>query len=294
MIEACSDEAIHATQAPPARQSIPLERPPPGLVYSRSLRSWGWMMELSGKVALVTGGSGDIGGAIARRLSTAGADVVVTYVGAADAAAATVADIRAAGGRASARQLDQRSPQAIEDCMQFIADTYGRLDILVNNAAWNIGIPFPDLDALTADIWDRVLETNLRAPFLLARAGARLLKADGGGHIVNISSAGGISPGSSSIAYSSSKAGLNHLTRCLAVAMAPEVAVNCVAPGLVENTRMARRLPDAVARGARNQAVLGRVGQADDIAAQVLTFVTSTSITGQTMVVDGGMPGSMR
>ena len=191
-------------------------------------------------------------------------------------------------------QLDQRSPEAIDACMATIAATHGRLDILINNAAWNIGIPFPDLDALTADIWDRVLETNLRAPFLLARAGARLLKADGGGHIVNISSAGGISPGSSSIAYSSSKAGLNHLTRCLAVALAPEVAVNCVAPGLVENTRMAKRLPDAIASGARRQAVLGRVGQPEDIAAQVLTFVTSTSITGQTMVVDGGMPGAMR
>jgi 3-oxoacyl-[acyl-carrier protein] reductase len=121
-----------------------------------------------------------------------------------------------------------------------------------------------------------------------------LLKADGGGHIVNISSAGGISPGSSSIAYSSSKAGLNHLTRCLAVAMAPDVAVNCIAPGLVENTRMAKRLPEAVARGARQQAVLGRVGQPEDIAAQVLTFVTSKSITGQTVVIDGGMPGAMR
>ena len=111
---------------------------------------------------------------------------------------------------------------------------------------------------------------------------------------MNISSAGGISPGSSSIAYSSSKAGLNHLTRCLAVAMAPNVAVNCIAPGLVENTRMAQRLPDKVAQGARNQAVLGKVGQADDIAHQVLTFVSSSSITGQTMVIDGGMPGAMR
>jgi 3-oxoacyl-[acyl-carrier protein] reductase len=251
-------------------------------------------MELVGKVALVTGGSGDIGGAIARRLGAAGAHVIVTFVGAADAAAATVRDIVKAGGSASAQQLDQRSPEAIEACIRAVAATHGRLDVLVNNAAWNIGIPFPDLDALTPDIWDRVLETNLRAPFLLARAAAKLLKADGGGHIVNISSAGGISPGSSSIAYSSSKAGLNHLTRCLAVAMAPHVAVNCVAPGLVENTRMAKRLPEAVAKGARQQAVLGRVGQADDIAAQVLAFVASTSITGQTIVVDGGMPGAMR
>jgi 3-oxoacyl-[acyl-carrier protein] reductase len=76
--------------------------------------------------------------------------------------------------------------------------------------------------------------------------------------------------------------------------MAPNVAVNCIAPGLVENTRMAQRLPDNVAQGARNQAVLGRVGQAYDIANQVLTFVTSSSITGQTMVIDGGMPGAMR
>jgi len=128
----------------------------------------------------------------------------------------------------------------------------------------------------------------------LARAAANLLKADGGGHIVNISSVGGISPGSSSIAYSSSKAGLNHLTRCLAVAMAPHVAVNCVAPGLVEDTRMANRLPEAVAEGARRQAVLGRVGQVEDIAEQVHTFVTSTSITGQIMAVDGGLPGGMR
>ncbi len=251
-------------------------------------------MELNGKVALVTGASGDIGGAIARSLGASGALVVVTYVGAEAAAAETVADIEAQGGSATKIQLDQRDPARIEACIAQVELSHARLDILVNNAAWNIGIPFPDLDALTADIWDRVLETNLRAPFLLARASAKLLKADGGGHIVNISSAGGISPGSSSIAYSSSKAGLNHLTRCLAVAMAPDVAVNCIAPGLVEDTRMANRLPDAVAEGARRQAVLGIVGQAEDIANQVLAFVSSTSITGQTMVVDGGMPNSMR
>jgi len=250
--------------------------------------------ELNGKVSLVTGGSGDIGGAIAKRLGRSGSNVVITYVGAEEAAEKTVKEIVEEGGQASALQLDQREPKDIESTIKKIADDFGRLDILVNNAAWNIGIPFPNLEDLTPEIWDRVLETNLRAPFLLARSSASLLKADGGGHIVNISSAGGISPGSSSIAYSSSKAGLNHLTRCLAVAMSPEVAVNCVAPGLVENTRMANRLPEAVSSGARRQAILGRVGQTDDIAEQVLTFVTSTSVTGQTMVIDGGLPGAMR
>jgi 3-oxoacyl-[acyl-carrier protein] reductase len=220
--------------------------------------------------------------------------VIGTYVGAADAAAATVTAITDAGGSAEAMQLDQRDPDAIEALIETIRQRYDRLDVLVNNAAWNIGIPFRRLDELTADVWDRVMETNLRAPFLLARAAAALLSAGDGGHIVNISSAGGISPGSSSIAYSSSKAGLNHLTRCLAVAMSPNVAVNCIAPGLVENTRMAQRLPDNVAEGARQTAVLGRVGQPEDIANHVLTFVQSTSITGQTIVIDGGMPGAMR
>ncbi|MDE2639132.1 MAG: SDR family NAD(P)-dependent oxidoreductase [Chloroflexota bacterium] len=251
-------------------------------------------MKLAGKVALVTGASGDIGGAIARRLGAAGAHVIVTYVGQAEFAATTAADIEASGGTAVTMQLDQRDPAAIEACMAAFTADPGRLDILVNNAGWNIGIPFPDLEALTPDLWDRVLETNLRAPFLLARAGAAMLKADGGGHIVNISSAGGITPGGSSIAYSSSKAGLNHLTHCLAVAMAPEVAVNCIAPGLVEGTRMAKRLPEPVAEAAREQAVLGRVGQLEDIAEQAYTYVTSTSVTGQVAVIDGGMPAVMR
>ena len=249
---------------------------------------------LGDKVAIITGGSGDIGGAIAAGLADAGATVVITYVGAESLAEQVVESIAQAGGCAEKIQLDQRDPEAIDACIADVAQRHGRLDILVNNAAWNVGIPFPDLQALTPDLWDRVMETNLRGPFLLARAAAPLLKASGQGHIVNISSAGGISPGSSSIAYSSSKAGLNHLTRCLAVALAPEVAVNCIAPGLVEATRMANRLPEAVARGARRQAVLGRVGQASDIAQQVLSFVLSMSISGQTIVIDGGMPGAMR
>nr|MCH9675232.1 SDR family oxidoreductase [Gammaproteobacteria bacterium] len=156
------------------------------------------------------------------------------------------------------------------------------------------GIPFPDLDALDPDTWDRVHETNLRGPFLLARAFASQLKRSKTGRIINVASTAGIAPGGSSIAYAASKAGLIHLTRCLAVAMAPDVSVNCVAPGLVEGTRMAARLPEKTANFARAQAVLNRVGDPLDIARQVVAFCASTSVSGQVMVVDGGMPGAMR
>src|SRR5215831_7592385 len=229
-------------------------------------------MDLKGKVAFVTGGSGDIGGAVARSLATAGADVAISYVGQLEAATATVDALRAAGRRSLAVQLDQRDSAAIDASVDRVVREFGRVDILVNNAAWNIGIPFTDLDALTADIWDRVLVTNLRGPYLLARAFAPHLRAHRAGRIVNIASLGGLFPGGSSIAYAASKAGLIHLTRCLAVAMAPEVAVNCIAPGLVEGTRMAQRLPEEMAAMARRQAVLGRTASAQDIAAQTVAF----------------------
>jgi 3-oxoacyl-[acyl-carrier protein] reductase len=250
-------------------------------------------MDLTGKTALVTGGSGDLGAAIARALATAGADVAISYTSRPDEATATADAVRGAGRRSLTVPLDQRDPTAIEASVAAVMGEFGRLDVLVNNAAWNIGVPFANLDALTADIWDRVLETNLRGPYLLARACAPHLRGHGAGRIVNIASVGGLYPGSSSIAYSASKAGLIHLSRCLAVALAPEVTVNCIAPGLVEGTRMALRLPDEVAQWARDQAVLGRTGRAQDIAEQVVTFCRAESVTGQVLVVDGGMPALM-
>ena len=250
-------------------------------------------MELQGKAAFVTGGSGDIGTGIAIALAQAGADVAVSYVGHRDGAERTAAAIDAAGRRSLIVQLDQRDPASIDASVDAVVKGLGRVDILVNNAGWNIGIPFTDLDTLTADIWNRVHETNLRGPYLLSRAFAPHLRAQGAGRIVNIASVGGMRPSSSSIAYSASKAGLIHLTKCLAVALAPTITVNCVAPGLVEGTRIASRLPQAVADGARRQAVLGRTGAIDDIARQVVTFCQADSVTGQTMVVDGGMPAAM-
>jgi 3-oxoacyl-[acyl-carrier protein] reductase len=251
-------------------------------------------MDLTGKVALVTGGSGDVGRAIAKALAEAGVEVAVSYAGDADRARATVNAVQAEGRQSLAVQLDQRDPKSIDACVATVAGRLGRIDILVNNAAWNIGIPFSDLDSLTADIWDRVLETNLRGPFLLTKAFAPELRRHKSGRVVNIASLAGIRPGGSSIAYASSKAALIHLTRCLAVALAPDVTVNCVAPGLVEGTRMAERVPEEMKRSVRKQVVLGRTASTDDIAQMVLAFCRAESVTGQTIVVDGGAPAGMR
>jgi 3-oxoacyl-[acyl-carrier protein] reductase len=253
-------------------------------------------VDLAEKVAFVTGGSGDIGGAIAKALAASGANVAVSYVGEADRANAMVDAVQKLGRQSLAVHLDQRDPKSIDACVDKVIGKFGRIDVLVNNAAWNIGIPFTALDALTADIWDRVLETNLRGPFLLSRAFAPGLRRHGMGRIINIASLAGIAPGGSSIAYAASKAALIHLTHCLAIALAPDVTVNCIAPGpgLVEGTRMAGRLPEEVKQQARSQAVLGSTGSADDIALLVVTYCKAESVTGQTVVVDGGSPVGMR
>jgi 3-oxoacyl-[acyl-carrier protein] reductase len=251
-------------------------------------------MDLVGKVAFVTGGSGDIGRAIAIALAGAGADIVVSYVSSPERASSTVDAVHRMGRRSLAVHLDQRDPLAIKTTYDKVVAAFDRIDILVNNAAWNIGIPFKDLDTLTAEIWDQMLETNLRGPYLLARAFAPELARHKTGRIINIASVAGIVPGGSSIAYASSKAALVHLTRCLAVALAPDVTVNCIAPGLVEGTRMAERVPEETKRRARGQAVLGRTGSAQDIAEQVVAFCRAESITGQMLAIDGGLPGGMR
>src|SRR5262249_22228762 len=143
-------------------------------------------MNLEGKIALVTGGSGDIGRAIAEALAAAGADVAVSYIGEAGRADEVVEAVRKAGRRGHAVQLDQRDPASIDACVRNVLAHFGRIDILINNAGWNMGIPFAELDALTPEIWDRILETNLRGPFLLARALAVELRRHKSGRIVNI------------------------------------------------------------------------------------------------------------
>ena len=147
-------------------------------------------MELQGRIALVTGGSGDIGAAIARALAQAGASVAVSYVGQRERAEKVAAEVTALGRRAWTVRLDQADAALPEHVIAATVAHFGRLDVLVNNAAWNIGIPFADLETLTPEIWDRMYATNVRGPFLLARAAARPLREQGGGRIVNIASVG--------------------------------------------------------------------------------------------------------
>lgn len=249
-------------------------------------------MDVNGKVAFVTGGSGVIGAATARALGEAGCDVCVSFVGMADAANDVARSIEAMGRRSFALQLDQRDPESITAAIGTVIERLGGLDVLVNNAAWNIGIPYPDLDALTLEVWDRLLETNLRGPYLLTRAAAPYLRAGDGGKVINVSSAAALTVGGSSLAYSTSKSALMQLTRCLAKALAPEVTVNCVAPGLVEGGRMTSAIPER-AQASKKLLLTGQPATADDIAAQVLAFCHIDPITGQVVVVDGGLPGAM-
>jgi 3-oxoacyl-[acyl-carrier protein] reductase len=246
-------------------------------------------MDLKDRVALVAGGSGLLGTAIVRALAGAGADIVITYLERKDAARESCAAAEALGRRAWSVVLDQTDAAAVSPAVAAAAEKFGRLDMLVNNAGWNISIPFPDLESLDAAVWDRLFATNLRGPYLLARAAAPHLKKNGSGRIVNIASVAGLQPGGSSIGYATSKAGLIHLTRCLAVALAPHVSVNCVAPGLMDGTRMTSRLRPEQVEGALQRAVLKRAASVEDVADQVLTFCKSDSVTGQTLNIDAGV-----
>jgi 3-oxoacyl-[acyl-carrier protein] reductase len=246
-------------------------------------------MDLKGRVALVAGGTGLLGTAIARAFAGAGADVAITYLERKDAARETCAVVEGLGRKAFSVTLDQTKDEQIAPAVEAVKKHFGKIDILVNNAGWNVSIPFPDLETLDAAMWDRLLSTNLRGPYLICRAAAPHLKASGSGRIVNIASVAGLNPGGSSIAYATSKAGLIHLSRCLAVALAPQVSVNCVAPGLMDGTRMTSRLKPEQVQGALQRAILKRAATVEDVADQVLTFCKSDSVTGQTVNIDAGV-----
>jgi 3-oxoacyl-[acyl-carrier protein] reductase len=189
---------------------------------------------------------------------------------------------------ATAFACDITDATAVEKLVGDVTNRFGRLDILVNDAAYNKSIMFTDLDGLTQEVWDKIMAVNLTGPMRLTKAVAPVMKRQGRGRIVNIASVAGLGPTGSSIAYAVSKAGLIHLTRCMAVAMAPETLVNCVAPGLLEGTRAtANLLPEVVTRNAAGS-LLRKPADKDDCADMVVTMCRTETMTGQTVVIDSG------
>jgi 3-oxoacyl-[acyl-carrier protein] reductase len=187
-------------------------------------------MDLKGAVALVTGGNGGLGQRICHALAQQGAHVAVMYARSRDQAEGFVSALTSRYQiNAQAFACDITDGAAVDRLPSEVIRAFGRLDVLINDAAYNVSIPFGDLDNLTLEVWDKIMAVNLTGPMRLTKAVAPVMKAQGRGRIINIASVAGLSPTGSSIAYAVSKAGLIHLTRCMAVALAPETLVNCVA-----------------------------------------------------------------
>ena len=246
-------------------------------------------MQLAEAVVVVTGGTGGLGSRICRKFAPLGARVAVVYLTRAGPAEQLSKELLAGGASASLPvRADVTQADQIDALVECVLATWGRLDVLVNNAAFNQSVPFADLDGMTPELWDTILHANTTGPFLCARAVAPVMRRQGNGRIVNIGSVAGFHPGGSSIAYAVSKAALAHLTRCLAVALAPAVLVNSVAPGLMHGTGMTLRLLPAQVERAAQEAVLRRAVDKDDVAEQVVTLARSDSTTGQNVVIDAG------
>jgi len=252
-------------------------------------------MELQGRVALVTGGAGGIGGAVVRRLAKAGiSGVAINYRKSSKEAEDLASEIERLGVRTLAVQANVRSDEQVRAMIAKIEEQFGRLDILVNNAGITHWVKVSDLEALTDDIWDEILDVNVKGAFRCARAAAKPL-AVSRGMIINISSISGVlSPFTmSSLAYGTAKAALIHLTRGLAVALAPNVRVNCVAPAFTDTPWMSEHYGASYQRVIAEASAgypLQRIAAPDEVAGAILGLITGGDfVTGQTLIVDGGL-----
>ena len=234
----------------------------------------------------MTGSSSGIGAAIALAFAESGTAVAITYATAEAAALRIVTEIESKGVNATAFKCDIGSDEQVRAVVDQAVHTLGALDILVNNAGITYWVDNSDLEAMTEDKWDDIMQVNLKGAFFAARASMPHLKQSGRGAIINISSVSGITGSGSSIAYAVSKAGVISLTQSLARAFAPDVRVNAIAPGVVE-TRWLEGDPEL-----RNKfiqrAPLHRVSNSEEIARTAVYLAEADGVTGQTLVVDNG------
>ncbi|MGH2403781.1 MAG: SDR family NAD(P)-dependent oxidoreductase [bacterium] len=252
-------------------------------------------MDLTGRVALVTGGATGIGRATVLRLARSGASgVAINYRTARAEAEQVAAEVRQAGAEPLCVCADVKSEDQVREMVGQVEARLGRLDVLVNNAGTTRWIPIRNLEALTDDVWDEILDVNVKGALRCTRAAAPLLSRTQG-VVINVASIAGIiaAPTMSSLAYGTAKAALIYLTRGLAVALAPDVRVNAVAPAFTDTPWMRKHYGDgfdqAVARAASSYP-LGRIATADEVAGAILGLITGGDfVSGQTLIVDGGL-----
>src|SRR5690349_9406554 len=249
-------------------------------------------MDLAGRVAIVTGGGTGIGRATSLRLAKSGAKaVVINYSRSASDARSAAEEVRGIGAEGLAYQANVADEAMVKAMVASTVERFGRLDVLVNNAGTTHFIPHPDLDGLTDDVWNDILSVNVKGTFFCCRAAAPELKKTGGS-IVNVASIAAHRASGSSIAYAVSKAGVVQLTRALALALAPEVRVNSVSPGLVSTRWFSRNFgEDAAAAQEETFAKatpLRKIATPDDVAHAVVALLENDLITGQDLVIDGG------
>jgi len=238
---------------------------------------------LSGKAVLITGGARRLGRAFALVLAEAGADVAITFLTSSREAQHTVVDISSLGVRAVAVRCDVRDEDSVRSAIVEVVKELGRIDILVNNAANYETVAF---EKLTVRQWDEIFASNTRGPFLVARAAIKTLRQSNG-KIINLGSLGGLRPWPDHAHYCSSKAALIMLTRVMAKTLAPKIAVNCVAPGMID---LGEKSAAGFMKRMAKQTPMKRNGTAGDVAEAVLFFARAPHfITGQTLVVDGGL-----
>lgn len=246
------------------------------------------LLDLGGRVALVTGAGRGIGAGIARRFAEAGASVAVNYRSSRDRAAAVVAEIEAEGGRAVALRADVARAEEVERLVQGTLEALGHLDVLVNNAG---AYPLSPLLEMAPGEWDAVLDANLRGAFLCTRAAGRRMSEGGrGGAIVNVASIEGLAPMPLHAHYNAAKAGLLMLTRSAAAELGPRgIRVNAVSPGLIGREGIEEEWPEGVARW-KEACPLERLGGAEDVADACLFLASPGArwISGANLVVDGG------
>ena len=244
-------------------------------------------MDLKGKVAIVTGGGTGMGKAISTLLAASGVSIAVNYSRSEADAVATAEELTKAGVEAKPIRADVSVASDVAAMIEQTEHQLGRVDILVNNAGYTKFVPMNELEGMPEDEWDRIMDVNVKGSWLCTKAAAPAMRRAGGGAVVNVTSIAGLKVAGSSMAYAVSKAAAIHLTRCLAAALAPDVRVNSVAPGLVVTRWWAHAGEERLSQMAQSMPLKHSVTP-EQVATTTLELIRNDSITGQTIALDAG------